>query len=58
MKKNKQKSTEQIELERVRDLLILQLIRDGAKAEEIARAIGVTKSWVTNKFSMRKLKKK
>jgi hypothetical protein len=45
------------ELESIKNLLILLLIKSGATSEEIGRAIGVDSSVIRRMFPMRKTKK-
>ena len=44
------------ELEHIKKLLILQLVRDGATSEEIGLVLGITGARVRQVFPMKKLK--
>lgn len=44
------------ELEHIKKLLILQLVRDGATSEEIGLILGITGGRVRQIFPMKKLK--
>ena len=45
-------------LEDIKSLLILSLISSGVEASEIGKALGVTGQSITNKFSVRSIRKK
>jgi hypothetical protein len=59
--KKKKTDSEVIELQSIKNLLILQLIRDGATSEEISLALKagqVSASNIRKSFPMRKVRKK
>lgn len=45
------------ELQLIKKLLVLQLIKSGTTAEEIGKALGVTGRSIRNIFPMREIKK-
>jgi len=56
-KKKEIKDPIQAELDSIKQLLILLLLKAGATQEEVAMALGVDQSAVSRKFPARKLKK-
>ena len=53
----REKSEEARELEQIKKLLVMLLIRDGATSDEIGNALGISGARVRQKFSMSKLRK-
>lgn len=53
----REKKSELKELEQIKRLLVLQLIKDGVTATEIGKALGITQQRVSQMFPVSKLKK-
>jgi hypothetical protein len=46
------------ELQAIKKLLMLDLIKSGATSEELERATGLDAGWIRKMFPMRKIKKR
>jgi len=53
----REKKSELKELEQIKRLLVLQLIKDGVTATQIGKALGITQQRVSQMFPVSKLKK-